>query len=114
MQTATSSGKFVCAKGAVHSGRKTRDFDKIAQLAHYPLWSRVKMVRARSVSGGPDHLIAWRAGGRDAMGDQPRGAYMITMTPTKHTAAPITSNRSGRKPSATIPHNSDPTTNTPP
>src|SRR5690606_20396720 len=43
-----------------------------------------------------------------------RGGYMITATPTRQMPAPIRSQRSGRKPSKTTPHNSEPATNTPP
>jgi hypothetical protein len=44
----------------------------------------------------------------------PRGAYMITDTPAGLTKAPMTSHRSGRKPSRAVPQASEPATNTPP
>ena len=47
-------------------------------------------------------------------GHELRGAYMITATPTRQTTEPTTSHRSGRYPSATAAHSSDPAMNTPP
>jgi hypothetical protein len=47
-------------------------------------------------------------------GQEPRGAYMSSATPTRQTSAPARSHRSGRNPSATIAQASDPAMNTPP
>lgn len=43
-----------------------------------------------------------------------RGQYMITTTPTRHSAAPTMSARSGARPSIHHPHRIERTTNTPP
>lgn len=43
-----------------------------------------------------------------------RGAYMMTATPTRQSAAPMRSKRSGTKRSNTTPQASEPATNTPP
>jgi len=60
----------------------------------------------------PDVTLHGQSGSASA--DQARGAYMITVTPSTQTAAPIRSKRSRRKPSKTTPQASDPATNTPP
>ncbi len=50
----------------------------------------------------------------DARVIHPRGANMITTTPSRQIPAPTKSHRSGWKASTTTPHASDPATNTPP
>jgi drug/metabolite transporter (DMT)-like permease len=68
-------------------------------------------IPGRSAADGPKEPATGCPG---AGGRQPLGAYMTTATPAGRTGAPITSQRSGRKPSITMPQAGDPATNTPP
>src|SRR3954462_13288253 len=88
-----------------HLGRRLLCFIEAAAGDHHA----VAVPGQRGRSCFPDSAVA--AGDDDP---HQRGAYIRRPTPIRLTTAPLMSQRSGRKPSATIPQISEPAMNTPP